>query len=89
MDLESYICRYTGETRLRRLISIARQQQNEGADKQEHRAAALDLAEQQMKRDGNVQLYRKVFGGGGIAGTAGIIDPKLLEGKFCIFILSA
>jgi hypothetical protein len=65
MDLETYASRYSGETRLRRLLLIAQTtSDNELSDQSFH------LAEQQMKHDGNVIRYNEVFrvGGGGKAG---------------------
>jgi hypothetical protein len=76
MDLESYIGRYSGETRLRRLISIAQGRRSEYDLIQ--RQSALDLAEQQMIKDGNVQLYRQVFAGRG----GRIFNMDLFESKF-------
>lgn len=56
MDLESYISRYSGETRLQRLLLIARTTPDETLASQ-----AYDMAEQQMKEDGNVKRYKEVF----------------------------
>ena len=56
MDLESYIGRYSGETRLQRLLLIARTTPDESLSSQ-----AYDMAEQQMKADGNVKRYKEVF----------------------------
>eukprot|EP00339_Tiarina_fusa_P009995 CAMPEP_0117011940 /NCGR_PEP_ID=MMETSP0472-20121206/10160_1 /TAXON_ID=693140 ORGANISM="Tiarina fusus, Strain LIS" /NCGR_SAMPLE_ID=MMETSP0472 /ASSEMBLY_ACC=CAM_ASM_000603 /LENGTH=474 /DNA_ID=CAMNT_0004714891 /DNA_START=56 /DNA_END=1480 /DNA_ORIENTATION=+ len=58
MDLESYIGRYTGETRLQRLLLIARTTADDALA-----AQAFDMAEAQMKEDGNVNRYKEVFGG--------------------------
>jgi hypothetical protein len=57
MDYESYIARYTGETRLQRLLLIARTTPDEALASQ-----AFDMAEQQMREDGNVKRYKEVFG---------------------------
>ena len=101
MDLESYIGRYSGETRLRRLISIAQGRSVYGAGNNNNsnlnlnlnliqRQHALDLAEKQMIKDGNVPLYRQVFAGNGnnngedTGGGGRIFDMDLLEGKFTI-----
>ena len=103
MDLESYIGRYSGETRLRRLISIAQGRSVYGAGNNNNnlnlnlnltliqRQHALDLAEKQMIKDGNVQLYRQVFAGNGHSngedtggGGGRIFDMDLFEGKFII-----
>jgi hypothetical protein len=96
MDLESYIGRYSGETRLRRLISIARGRSVYGSGNNSNlnlnliqRQRALDLAEKQMIKDGNVQLYRQVFAGNGNnngeeEGGGRIFDMDLFEGKFII-----
>ena len=100
MDLESYIGRYTGETRLRRLISIAQGRSVYGAGNNNsnlnltliQRQHALDLAEKQMIKDGNVQLYRQVFAGNGNnngedtggGGGGRIFDMDLFESKFTI-----
>ena len=90
MDLESYIGRYSGETRLRRLISIAQRRCTEDksdsdSDDLNLRRRALGLAEKQMIRDGNVQLYRQIFANGGNnSGLTGgrIIDEDLFDGKW-------
>ena len=89
MDLDSYIARYTGETRLKRLLSIAvtagqqQQHQKSGSIHLSQRQRALQLAERQMRRDGNVLLYREVFGGAeeGVGRKIANHDPKLFEGK--------
>lgn len=79
MDLESYIGRYTGESRLRRLLSIAFDGPGEDDDSNlELRKEALKLVEQQLRRDRNFFLYRDIFGGGG--DSRRIFDPKLFEG---------
>ena len=57
MDLESYIARYSGETRLQRLLLIAQRTSDEAIA-----AQAFTLAEAQMKQDGNVRRYKEVFG---------------------------
>lgn len=57
MDLESYTARYTGETRLQRLLLIARTTSDEALASQ-----AFDVAEEQMRRDGNTKRYKEVFG---------------------------
>lgn len=76
MELDSYVDRYSGETRLRRLISIAQR------GPPENKKEALDLAEHQMKRDGNLQLYRRIFCSGGNNNVQGnIVDRDLLEGR--------
>jgi hypothetical protein len=98
MDLESYIGRYSGETRLRRLISIAQGRSVYGAGSNSNsnlnltqRQRALDLAEKQMIKDGNVQLYRQVFAGNGNnngeEGGGRIFDMDLFEGKFIILFI--
>ena len=101
MDLESYIGRYSGETRLRRLISIAQGRSVYGAGNNDNsnlnlnlnliqRQHALDLAEKQMIKDGNVPLYRQVFAGNGnnngedTGGGGRIFDMDLFESKFTI-----
>ena len=102
MDLESYIDRYSGETRLRRLISIAQGRSVYGAGNNNNsnlnlnlnliqRQHALDLAEKQMIKDGNVPLYRQVFAGNGNnngedTGGGRIFDMDLFEGKFIIHL---
>ena len=101
MDLESYIGRYSGETRLRRLISIAQGRSVDGAGNNNsnlnlnlnliQRQHALDLAEKQMIKDGNVPLYRQVFAGNGHdngedTGGGRIFDMDLFEGKFIIHL---
>lgn len=80
MDVDSYIARYTGETRLKRLLSIA------VAGSQidlSQRQRALKLAEQQMRRDGNALLYKEVFGESeeGIRRKIATHDPNLFGGK--------
>ena len=57
MDLEAYVGRYSGETRLQRLLLIARTAADDDLADQ-----AFGLAEQQMKADGNVRRYKEVFG---------------------------
>jgi hypothetical protein len=57
MDLESYIGRYTGGTRLQRLLLVARTTTDET-----QAAQAFAMAEEQMKADGNVKRYKEVFG---------------------------
>lgn len=57
MDLETYIARYSGETRLQRLLLIAQQCPDEAVATQ-----AFGMAEAQMKEDGNLRQYKKVFG---------------------------
>jgi len=57
MDLETYIARYSGETRLQRLLLIAQQCPDEAVATQ-----AFGIAEAQMKEDGNLRQYKKVFG---------------------------
>lgn len=57
MDLESYIARYSGETRLQRLLLVAQTTSDEALASQ-----AYHLAEQQMKVNGNVKKYKEIFG---------------------------
>jgi hypothetical protein len=57
LDLESYASRYTGITRLQRLLLIAKSVPSDEISQQ-----AFDLVEQQMRQDGNVLGYRHVFG---------------------------
>jgi hypothetical protein len=57
MDFESYIARYTGGTRLQRLLLVARTTPDETLA-----AQAFAMAEEQMKADGNVKRYKEVFG---------------------------
>ena len=59
MDLDSYVGRYTGETRLQRLLLIVKK-----CSDQETALQALKLLEQQVKADGNVRLYKEIFGTG-------------------------
>ena len=56
MDLETYIAKYSGETRLQRLLLVARTTPDEAVANQ-----AFDLAEEQMRADGNVNRYKEVF----------------------------
>ncbi len=58
MDLDSYIGRYSGETRLKRLLLIAETTADEALANR-----AFDMVEQQLRRDGNVKRYKEVFGG--------------------------
>ena len=73
MDLDSYIARYTGENRMRRLLSITAS----GPDCLDlaQRQRALQLAERQMRRDRNALLYKEVFGEGEIRKRVAIQDP--------------
>jgi len=85
MDLDSYATRYTGQTRLRRLLSISTGNipsgSSTGNDDLARRQRALSLAEKQMRRDGNTVLYRGVFGGGEKEWASRATDnPKLFEG---------
>eukprot|EP00934_Nitzschia_sp_Nitz4_P001547 Nitzschia sp. Nitz4//scaffold24_size164493//63678//65452//NITZ4_002323-RA/size164493-snap-gene-0.15-mRNA-1//-1//CDS//3329544099//1547//frame0 len=57
MDLENYISRYTGTTRLQRLLLIAQTEHLEDG----LRLSALDLAIQQMQQDQNVRMYQRVM----------------------------
>jgi len=62
--------RYSGETRLQRLLLVARTTADEALA-----AQAFRMAEQQMKEDGNVKKYKEVFGsasrpGQSVAGEA-------------------
>jgi hypothetical protein len=57
MDLDAYISRYSGETRLQRLLLIAKTTPSDALANQ-----AFSLAEEQLKRDGNVKRYNEVFG---------------------------
>ncbi|CAB9517960.1 signalosome complex subunit 1 [Seminavis robusta] len=57
MDLEAYIQKYKGETRLQRLLHIGKVAQDASLVTQ-----AYELAETQMKEDGNVLRYKEVFG---------------------------
>ena len=69
-DLESYSAKYSGETRLQRLLMVARNTTDEALA-----AQAFRMAEHQMKADGNVKRYKQVFGGisaaGGSSGCGG------------------
>ena len=56
MDLETYSSRYDGETRLQRLVLIGQMTPDETVAQQ-----AFDLAEQQMRQDGNVKRYKDIF----------------------------
>jgi len=80
MDLESYIARYTGESRLKRLLSIAVAGQQIDLTQ---RKDALKLAERQMRHDSNALLYREVFGQGEeqVGRKIAARDPQLFEGK--------
>lgn len=57
MDLEAYISRYKSETRLQRLLHIGKTASDASLVTQ-----AYELAETQMKEDGNVLRYKEVFG---------------------------
>lgn len=58
VDLETYASRYTGITRLQRLLLIAKTTPSDTVSQQ-----AFDLAEQQLRADGNVIQYQQTFGG--------------------------
>jgi hypothetical protein len=58
MDLETYSSRYDGETRLQRLVLIGQMSPDESVAQQ-----AFDLAEQQLRQDGNVKRYKEIFAG--------------------------
>lgn len=58
MDLESYMSRYSGETRLQRLLVIAQSMTSD----ETLAAQAFDMAEKQMKENRNVVRYTEVFG---------------------------
>ncbi len=66
MDLDSYIGRYSGETRLKRLLLIAETTADKALANR-----AFDMVEQQLRRDGNVKRYKEVFGGGADASHGG------------------
>mmetsp|Transcript_8264 Transcript_8264/g.19923 ORF Transcript_8264/g.19923 Transcript_8264/m.19923 type:complete len:501 (+) Transcript_8264:274-1776(+) len=66
MDLETYIARYSGETRLQRLLLVAQQCPDEAVATQ-----AFGMAEAQMKQDGNLRQYKKVFGLSTVSVTSG------------------
>lgn len=74
MDLDSYIARYTGESRLKRLLSIA----VTGGVSMPQRQRALLLAERQMRRDRNALLYKEFFAPGEVRQR--IANPTLYEG---------
>jgi len=74
MDLDSYIARYTGETRLKRLLSIALV----GGVDISQRQRALLLAERQIRRDRNALLYKEFFAPGEVRHR--IANPRLYEG---------
>jgi hypothetical protein len=59
MDLEAYIGRYRGETRLQRLLHIGKVATDPSLV-----TLAYELAEMQMKEDGNALRYKEVFGDG-------------------------
>ena len=56
MDLESYIAKYTGQTRLERLLLVASTTTDAALSAQAYR-----LAVQQLKTDGNVRKYKEIF----------------------------
>ena len=55
MDLEAYIGRYRGETRLQRLLHIGKT-----APEAALAVQAYELAEAQMKEDGNIERKFKL-----------------------------
>ena len=57
MDLDAYISRYSGETKLQRLLLVAKTCPDEDAALQ-----ALRLLEKQLKSAGNVRGYKEIFG---------------------------
>ena len=59
MDLEAYMSRYEGETRLQRLLYIGKSACDGFTAMQ-----AYEMAEAQMKVDRNVIRYSEVFGDG-------------------------
>ena len=66
LDLEAYVNRYSGETRLQRLLLIARKTPDEALAQQ-----AFALAEAQVKADGNIVAYKNLYGyGSGGSSTA-------------------
>ena len=94
MDLDSYIGRYTGETKIQRLLLIIKTcSDNDTA------FLALKLLEQQLKADGNVIRYKEIFGSGdgpwsmlrteqqddGIDSSTDSMNATL--GKFYVFII--
>lgn len=83
MDLDSYISRYTGESRLQRLLLIvaATDASNKNGSDLILRRKALHLAEGQMKKDGNALLYRAIFSSGGGEDSTRNIDARLFEGE--------
>lgn len=74
MDLETYIARYNGATRLQRLLLIAQQTQDEAVASQ-----AFGLAETQMKEERNTQRYKEVFGYSSSATAAGSTSDTTAE----------
>jgi len=58
MDLDAYSSKYSGETRLKRLLLVARHSSDEDVA-----AQAFAMIEEQCKATGNVKRYKEVFGG--------------------------
>ena len=56
MDLESYISKYSGQTRLQRLLLVGSTTADAALSAQAYR-----LAVQQLKADGNVRKYKEIF----------------------------
>lgn len=83
MDLETYIARYSGETRLKRLLMVAKTTEDEDEGQQ-----AYAMAEQQMKKDGNIKVYKEVFGSS--SSSAGVVSSQsagMNLGHNCVFRL--
>ena len=74
MDLEAFFARYTGETRLQRLLLFARTTSDETLSNQ-----AFEMAQQQLKQDGNVKRYKQVFGPTPTLGAEETKAPESME----------
>lgn len=82
MDLESYIAKYTGQTRLQRLLLVASTTADAALS-----AHAYRLAVQQLKTDGNVRKYKEIFqhlgqqGQGQGQSAAEVLVPSLSDAR--------
>lgn len=78
MDLEAYMSRYDGETRLQRLLHIGNSANDASTVTQ-----AYEMAEAQMKLDGNVIRYKEVFGDGACGVRCAILSSRVVSYLSC------
>ena len=88
MDLETYIGRYTGENRLRRLLHIidstsSSSSSNNNNDNNDTTTTvqqqAFTIAEQYMKQDCNIVRYKELFGVASNTTTASTVSQGTFE----------